>query len=49
MFYTYIIYSEVYDKYYIGFTYDIEKRLIAHNHPKDKGFNRKYQPWKIVF
>jgi putative endonuclease len=49
MFWTYIIYSRQFDKYYIGFTHDIEKRLIAHNHTKSKGFTRRYQPWELVF
>ncbi len=48
MYYTYILYSEVFDKYYIGFTHDLNGRLIAHNHPKNKGYTKKFQPWKIV-
>jgi putative endonuclease len=49
MFYTYILFSPLYNKYYIGYTHDIEGRLIAHNHPKNKGFTKKYQPWEKVF
>ena len=33
MFYVYIIVSLNFQKTYVGFTSDIEKRLIAHNHP----------------
>ncbi|MCF8360335.1 MAG: GIY-YIG nuclease family protein [Prolixibacteraceae bacterium] len=48
MFYTYVIYSEKYDKIYIGFTSDIDRRLLAHNHPKNKGWTRCFMPWKLV-
>ena len=49
MFWTYIIYSEKFDKYYIGFTRDLESRLAAHNHPKNKGYTKRYQPWILVY
>jgi putative endonuclease len=49
MFWTYIIYSAVFDKYYIGFTHDVNGRLSAHNHPKNKGFTKRFQPWNLVF
>jgi putative endonuclease len=49
MYYTYILYSEDHDKFYIGFTHDLEKRLIAHNHPQSKGYTKKFRPWNLVF
>jgi putative endonuclease len=49
MFYTYILYSEHCDKYYIGFTHDLNARLVAHNHPKNKGYTKRCQPWEIVY
>jgi putative endonuclease len=49
IFYTYIIQSSVSDKYYIGFTHDLKSRLIAHNHSKNKGYTRKFQPWLLVY
>ena len=49
MYITYILYSRSFDKFYIGFTHDIEKRLVAHNHPKNKGFTKRFQPWEMVF
>jgi putative endonuclease len=49
MFYTYILYSERCDKYYIGFTHNLDGRLVAHNHPKNKGYTKRCQPWKVVF
>jgi putative endonuclease len=49
MFYTYILYSERCDKYYTGFTHDLKARLVAHNHPKNKGYTKRCQPWKIAY
>jgi putative endonuclease len=49
MYYVYAIYSELYDKIYIGYTSDLEARLAAHNHPKNKGWTRRYQPWRLVY
>lgn len=49
MFTTYILYSSILDKYYIGFTGDnIHIRLAQHlsNH---KGFTGKSKDWKIVY
>ncbi|MHB9141376.1 MAG: GIY-YIG nuclease family protein [Paludibacter sp.] len=28
---------------------DIQKRLIAHNHPGNKGWTKKNQPLKIIY
>jgi len=49
MFWTYIIYAEKFDKYYIGFTGDLQGRLTAHNHPKNKGYTKRFQPWILVY
>jgi putative endonuclease len=47
-YYFYILYSEPADKYYTGFTSDLEGRIAAHNHPANKGWTRRYNPWKLV-
>jgi len=47
-FYTYIIFSEKLDKYYIGHTNSLDRRISEHN----SGFSKstKYgAPWKIVY
>ena len=36
MFTVYVLHSQSFDKIYIGFTSDIEKRLFAHNHISKK-------------
>ena len=49
MFHVYVLYSEEYDKIYTGFTSDLMARLAHHNHPLNKGWTKKYQPWMIIF
>ncbi|MBY0424861.1 MAG: GIY-YIG nuclease family protein [Cytophagales bacterium] len=50
MFFTYIIKSVNHpDKYYVGFTHDLEGRLSAHNHPSNKGYTARYMPWELVY
>ena len=48
MFYNYIIFSEILNKYYIGSTTNIEERLVKHNH-NHKGFTGNKSDWKIVY
>ena len=48
MFYTYILYSEKLDKYYIGYTENVEERLEKHNRPHS-GFTGRGIPWKLVY
>ena len=45
---TYIIYSKILDKYYVGFTADIVSRLQRHNQ-KGKGFTGKENDWQLVY
>lgn len=48
MFYTYILYSSLKDKYYIGASENLEERLKKHNN-KNKGFTNQTNDWKIAF
>jgi putative endonuclease len=48
MYFVYILYSMSFDKTYVGFTSDVQGRLLAHNHPKNKGYTKRYQPWEIL-
>jgi putative endonuclease len=47
MFFTYILYSDELDRYYIGSCENVEERLRSHlsNH---KGFTGKAKDWKVV-
>ncbi|VBB47439.1 conserved hypothetical protein [uncultured Paludibacter sp.] len=49
MFAVYVLKSIQYDKIYIGFTSDIDKRLESHNHPQNKGWTRNFMPWKVIY
>ncbi|MCG9879532.1 MAG: GIY-YIG nuclease family protein [Bacteroidia bacterium] len=48
-YYTYALYSKVHDKIYIGFTSDLEGRLLYHNQFATKGFTIKFRPWLVIF
>jgi putative endonuclease len=45
-FYVYILYSESYDRYYIGQTKDVNDRLRRHNNGFEK-FTAPYKPWML--
>ncbi len=49
MYTVYVLYSEKHDKIYIGYSSDVEERLESHNHPNNKGWTKRYQPWEIVY
>ena len=45
----YILYSEKCDKYYVGQSEDLQKRLYEHNNNKGGKFSKSYSPWKLVY
>ena len=48
MFCVYVLYSELAEKIYIGFTADIENRLRSHNELSKQGWTIKFRPWKLI-
>ena len=48
MYYLYILYSEIFDKYYVGVTNRPEERLTEHNTSDRNTFTAKYRPWVIA-
>lgn len=48
MFYIYILYSETFDKYYVGYTDNPQKRLIEHNEISINSYTSRYRPWCLV-
>jgi len=48
MYKVYVLKSKNAEKYYIGQTQDIDKRLEWHNSPRAR-WTRRFQPWDIVF
>ena len=51
MFYVYILYSSKSDRYYVGFTGDVEQRVLDHNQGERSGQAKKYtykhRPWVL--
>lgn len=44
----YCLYSQKYDKIYIGYTSDLIDRFRSHNLLATKGFTIKFRPWVVV-
>ena len=49
MYVVYVLHSVAFDKIYIGYTTDLEKRFSSHNSLSKKGWTVKFRPWKIVY
>ncbi|MEW6773888.1 MAG: GIY-YIG nuclease family protein [Bacteroidota bacterium] len=49
MYYVYVLYSEKYNKIYIGYTGNLEERLKSHNELGNKGWTIKYRPWVCFY
>ena len=47
-FFTYILHSDILNKYYVGQTNDINERLHRHNQQMVKS-TRNGIPWKLIF
>ena len=45
MFYVYILYSKIADKYYIGQTEDIDQRIVIHNLRRNLGMH----DWQLKY
>jgi len=48
MFYIYIIYTEKYDKFYVGSSQNPWYRLTEHNSSTFNTYTFKYRPWQLV-
>jgi putative endonuclease len=48
MFTVYALYSPAFDKIYVGFTSNLEQRLLSHNVLGKKGWTIKYRPWTLL-
>ena len=44
----YILFSSSKNRYYIGYTSDLEERITRHNQ-KSKGFTGNVNDWKVVY
>lgn len=46
-FIVYILYSEKFDKTYIGFTSSLIERFRSHNSLAKTGYTKNYRPWVV--
>ncbi|HLV38403.1 GIY-YIG nuclease family protein [Xanthomarina sp.] len=46
MYFTYILYSDTFDRYYVGISHNVQERLKEHNRGKTKS-TKAYIPWRI--
>ena len=49
MYTVYVLYSEKFDKIYIGYTSNLEERFKSHNELGKKGWTIKFRPWRIIY
>lgn len=49
MYFVYALHSPEFDKIYIGFSENPEKRLESHNDERNKGWTAKFQPWELIY
>ena len=49
MFVTYVLYSTVHNKIYIGYTSDLIDRFHSHNEFATKGYTIKFRPWELIY
>ncbi|RZK52584.1 MAG: GIY-YIG nuclease family protein [Pedobacter sp.] len=47
MFYLYILYSDSSDKYYVGYTDNVERRWYEHNNGERTTYTSKHRPWAL--
>jgi putative endonuclease len=48
IFHIYVLYSQKFDKIYIGYTSDLQKRIGEHNSGRSR-FTKSYMPWELVY
>ena len=49
MFSVYALYTRTFDKIYIGYSSDLEQRLLSHNYLSNRGWTTNYRPWELIY
>jgi putative endonuclease len=48
MYIVYVLYSVKHNKIYVGFTSNLEQRILSHNELGKKGWTIKFRPWQLI-
>ena len=48
-FVTYILYSNKFNKIYIGYSSSLIQRFYSHNSLATKGYTLRYRPWNVIY
>lgn len=48
MYTVYALHSPEHDKIYIGYSSDLESRMLSHNKLGTKGWTIQFRPWEVV-
>jgi putative endonuclease len=48
MYTVYVLYSQTANKHYVGFTGNLDARMISHNE-LGNDWTAKYKPWKLIY
>ena len=49
MYYIYFLHSKTHDKNYVGFTQNVQKRIVQHNSNNNlHSFTSKFKPWELI-
>jgi putative endonuclease len=44
-----VLYSPSANKFYVGYTSNLESRLLSHNLLGTKDWTKRYRPWDLVY
>ena len=44
----YVLFAQQFNKHYVGFTSNLQPRLLSYNFFATKGFTTRYRPWKLI-
>jgi putative endonuclease len=48
-FHVYVLHAPNFDKIYIGFSSNVDARILSHNTLATKGWTIKFRPWLLVY
>jgi putative endonuclease len=49
MFFVYVLYSPSANKFYVGYTSNLESRILSHNVYGTKDWTKRHRPWNLVY